>query len=70
MRFGCYTVCGCLYPADDRAREWVHPRGGDLLNPAELPEERRPRTARAMGPRLLDGTSIFAAHYKATFGYG
>ncbi len=60
-RFSGCAVCGCLYPADDRAREWVHAKGGDLLDPAKLPEERRLRAARAMRPRLLGGASIFAA---------
>lgn len=61
MRFSGCTVCGCLYPADDRAREWVHAKGGDLLNPARLPEERRLRAARAMRPHLLGGASVMAA---------
>jgi hypothetical protein len=61
MRFSGCTVCGCLYPADDRARKWVHAKGGDLLNPAKLTPERRARAARAMRPRLLGGASILAA---------
>jgi len=58
VRFSGCTVCGCLYPVDDRAREWVHAKGGDLLNPAKLPEERRLRAAR---PHLLGGASVLAA---------
>jgi hypothetical protein len=61
MRFSGCTVCGCLYPADDRAREWVHAKGGDLLDPAKLPAERRRRAARAMRPHLLGGASVLAA---------
>jgi hypothetical protein len=61
MRFSGCTVCGCLYPVDDRAREWVHAKGGDLLNPAKLTEGRRRQAARAMRPRLLGGASILAA---------
>jgi hypothetical protein len=61
VRFSGCTVCGCLYPADDRAREWMHAKGGDLLNPAKLPEARRLRAARAMRPHLLGGASILAA---------
>ncbi len=61
MWFLSCTICGCLYPADDRARAWVHAKGGDLLNPAKLPAERRLRAARAMRPHLLGGASILAA---------
>ncbi|MGH3193929.1 MAG: hypothetical protein ACRDPY_47590 [Streptosporangiaceae bacterium] len=61
MRFSGCTVCGCLYPGDDRARKWVHAKGGDLLDPAKLTTERRLRAARAMRPRLLGGASILAA---------
>jgi TPR repeat protein len=46
MRFTSCTVCGCLYPADDRARRYVQARGGEFLNPAKLSPQQRARGAR------------------------
>jgi TPR repeat protein len=60
MRFTSCTVCGCLYPADDRARRYVQARGGEFLNPAKLSPQRRARAARAMRPRLAGGASVLA----------
>jgi len=60
MRFRSCTVCGCLYPADERAREYVSARGGQFLNPAKLSPQRRARAARFMQPRLAGGASVLA----------
>ena len=60
MRFSSCTVCGCLYPADERARQYVSARGGQFLNPAKLSPQRRARGARFMHPRLAGGASVLA----------
>ncbi len=60
MRFTSCTVCGCLYPADDRARRYVQARGGEFLNPAKLSPQQRARAARSMRPRLAGGASVLA----------
>ncbi len=60
MRFTSCTVCGCLYPADDRARRYVQERGGEFLNPAKLSPRQRARGARFMHPRVVGGASILA----------
>ncbi len=60
MRFGSCTVCGCLYPADDRARRYVQAKGGQFLNPAKLSPQQRARAARLMQPRLAGGASVLA----------
>jgi hypothetical protein len=57
MRFTSCAVCGCLYPADDRARRYVRARGGEFLNPAKLSPQQR---ARAAGPRRAGGASVLA----------
>ncbi len=60
MRFTSCTVCGCLYPADDRARRYVQAKGGEFLNPAKLSPQQRARAARSMRPRLAGGASVLA----------
>jgi TPR repeat protein len=60
MRFRSCTACGCLYPADERARQYVAAKGGQFLNPAKLSPQRRARAARFMQPRLAGGTSFLA----------
>jgi hypothetical protein len=58
--YSACTVCGCLYPVDEAARQHVRARGGEFFNPAKLPPERRARAARAMRPRLAGQTSVLA----------
>jgi hypothetical protein len=60
MRFASCTVCGCLYPADDPARQWMQAKGGQFLNPAKLSPQQRARGARFMHPRLAGGASVLA----------
>ena len=60
MRFSSCTVCGCLYPADERARRYVSAKGGQFLNPAKLSPQQRARGARFMRPRLAGGASVLA----------
>jgi hypothetical protein len=60
MRFSSCTVCGCLFPADDRARRYVQAKGGQFLNPAKLSPQQRARAARSMRPRLAGGASVLA----------
>jgi TPR repeat protein len=60
MRFSSCTVCGCLFPADDRARRYVQAKGGQFLNPAKLSLQQRARAARSMRPRLAGGASVLA----------
>ncbi|HEX9032136.1 MAG TPA: hypothetical protein VF834_09850 [Streptosporangiaceae bacterium] len=35
---GCAT-CGCLFPADDAARQYVQSKGGEFFNPAKLTQQ-------------------------------
>jgi len=57
-RFSACAVCGCLYPADDAARQFARANGGEFFNPAKLPPEGRARAARALRPRLAGQSSI------------
>jgi hypothetical protein len=57
-RFSACAVCGCLYPADDPARQFARAQGGEFFNPAKLPPERRVRAARALRPRLAGQSSV------------
>jgi TPR repeat protein len=59
-RFSACTVCGCLFPVDDAARQFAHAKGGEFFNPAKLPPQRRARAAQALRPRLLGAASILA----------
>jgi TPR repeat protein len=59
-RFSACAVCGCLYPVDAAARQFVQAKGGEFFNPAKLPPERRARAARAMRNRLPGQASVLA----------
>ena len=57
-RFSGCAVCGCLYPVDDAARQFVQAKGGEFVNPAKLPPERRAQLARSLRPRLAGQSSV------------
>jgi TPR repeat protein len=59
-RFSACAVCGCLYPVDAPARQFVQAKGGEFFNPAKLAPERRARAVRAMRNRLPGQASVLA----------
>ena len=60
VRFRSCTECGCLYPVDDAARQYVRSKGGEFFNPARLSPAQRARAARFFGPRLAGPATIVA----------
>jgi hypothetical protein len=36
VHFSACTICGCLFPADDAARDYARLKGGEFFNPAKL----------------------------------
>lgn len=57
-RFSVCAVCGCLYPVDDAAREFVRAKGGEFFNPAKLSPERRARAAQGLRPARASQSSV------------
>jgi hypothetical protein len=40
VNFSACAGCGCLFPMDDAARQYVNSKGGEFFNPAKLPQNR------------------------------
>jgi hypothetical protein len=59
-RFSVCATCGCVYPVDDAARQFVRAKGGEFFNPAKLSPERRARAAQGLRPRQASQTSVVA----------